>query len=491
MRIGTSQQRRWYVTAILILWVAASAGCSDGNDDTATQDGSGVECNSEPLIRTTVEGIQFVRTPDSCFRELPGFPYEAKYVEIDGLRQGYVDVGPADEDPILLLHGQPSWSYLYRKMIPVLVDAGHRVVAMDHVGMGRSDKPIEIEYYSYLGHVDRLEKFIRALNLDRITMFCQDWGGVTGLHAAGEHPEWFDRIVVGNATLPVIPGFIHLFPPFENPDEIDTELTAPFADIPPEQPPFYDEEGNPLIPTDPSAFGDWIEYSLKAASFHASEVVEALTYFDVPSEEEAAYDAPFPSRIYMAGPRVFAALVNELPGVTRDAWERLTRYKKPFLTIWGGNDPDILLGTKQVQDNLIKNIPGAEGQPHTRLSEASHFLQDDQGAEIARQMVEFIVAKCIDNDEDGYGTPATHDCEHPELDCDGGNPDVHPGMTEIRRNGIDDDCDPGTPAYPEPANTMAASYGSKSLTGSGVFNSLALLLIPIGWVIFLRKLPRD
>ncbi len=371
--------------ALLILGMVAIS-CSDGDNSRTA------ECDSDPKIMTNTDGIQFVRTPDSCFQNLPDFPYEAKYVEINGLRQGYVDEGPADADPILLLHGQPSWSYLYRKMIPVLVDAGHRVIAMDHIGFGRSDKPIDIEYYSYLGHIDRLEKFIQALNLEHITMFCQDWGSLVGLHVAGEHPEWFARIVVGDGTLPVFPAGTQLFPPVENPEEINTEIVAPFALIPPEQPPFYTEDGTPLITIDPwETFGLWIEYALTAASFHPAEVIEAVTYFDVPPEEEAAYDAPFPSRIYMAGPRVFPSLINDLPGVNDNAWAGLTSYEKPFLTIWASNDPGNL-GSQEIQDNLIENIPGASGQPHTRLPEASHFLQDDQGAEIARLMVEFIAA---------------------------------------------------------------------------------------------------
>lgn len=303
-----------------------------------------------------------------------------------------MDEGPADADPVLLLHGQPSWSYLYRKMIPVLVAGGHRVIAMDHIGMGRSDKPIDIEYYSYLGHIDRLEKFIEALNLEHITMFCQDWGSLIGLHVAGEHPDWFARIVVGDGTLPVLPAGIQPFPPVENPDDLNTQIVSPFAGLPPVQPPFYDENGNPLIPVGTTTgFGDWVVYAMTAASFHPAEVLEALTYFDVPPEEEAAYDAPFPSRVYMAGPRVFPSLVNDLPGLNDDAWAGLTGYAKPFLTIWASNDPGTL-GRRETQDNLINNIPGAAGQPHTRLPEASHFLQDDQGAEIARRMVEFIAA---------------------------------------------------------------------------------------------------
>jgi haloalkane dehalogenase len=263
---------------------------------------------------------------------------------------------------------------------------------MDHIGFGRSDKPIDIEYYSYLGHVDRLEKFIHALNLEYVTMFCQDWGSVIGLHVAGEHPEWFDRIVVGDGALPVFPAGTQPFPPVEDPNALNTGIVAPFAVVPPEQPLFYDEDGNRLIPVDPlESFGDWIEYALTGASFHAAEVVEAMTFFDLPLEEEAAYDAPFPSRVYMAGPRTFPSLVNELPGVTQDAWAGLTEYEKPFLTIWASNDPGNL-GTQEAQDILIDSIPGAAGQPHTRLPEASHFLQDDQGTEIARLMVEFIAA---------------------------------------------------------------------------------------------------
>ena len=372
------------VTVMLILSMAAIS-CSDKGDGTAS------ECDSEPEIMVTEDGVQFVRTPDACFQNLPNFPYEARYVEIDGLRQGYVDEGPADADPILLLHGQPTWSYLYRKMIPVLVDGGHRVIALDFTGMGRSDKPIDIEYYSYLGHVDRLEKFVQALNLEHITLFCQDWGSLIGLRVAGEHPDWFARIVVGDGTLPVIPADMQPFPPVENPDELNTEIVAVFANIPPQQPPFFDKEGNRLFPGDPAYFGKWMAYSMTAASFHPAEVVEAMTYFDVPPEEEAAYDAPFPSRIYMAGPRVFPSLVNELPGVTEEAWAGLTEYQKPFLTIWASNDPG-QLGRQAVQDRFINNIPGAEGQPHTRLPEASHFLQDDQGAEIARRIGEFIEA---------------------------------------------------------------------------------------------------
>jgi haloalkane dehalogenase len=382
----------WMAIFALVLCVSTTIGCGSGGEGATNQGEPDMEPVSAPKIMTTADGVQFVRTPDACFEDPPDFPYEERYVEIDGLRQGYVDEGPSNADPILLLHGEPSWSFLYRKMIPVLVEGGHRVIAMDHIGMGRSDKPIDIEYYSYLGHVDRLEKFIEALNLEHITLYCQDWGSLIGLYVAGKHPEWFDRIVVSDGTLPVVPAGIQPYRPVENPEELNTDLVSPFSNIPTEQPSFYDEEGNRRSGRNPAAsFQDWMVYSMTAESFHPAEVVEALTFFDVPPEVEAAYDAPFPSRIYMAGPRVFPSLVNDLTGITEDAWIDLTKYTKPFLTIWASNDPGTL-GSKETQDRLISSIPGAAGQPHVRLPEASHFIQEDQGAEVARRISEFIDA---------------------------------------------------------------------------------------------------
>ena len=175
--------------------LAALAACSE-DDEASTNDVRA--CDAEPKRLTTASGIEFVRTPDACFDDLPDWPYEPHYVEIDGLRQAYVEEGPADGEVVLLLHGQPSWSYLYRKMIPVLVDAGFRVIAMDHLGMGRSDKPTAIESYSYLGHCDRLQRFIEELDLRDINLFVQDWGSVIGLRVAGLNLDRFARIAVGD-----------------------------------------------------------------------------------------------------------------------------------------------------------------------------------------------------------------------------------------------------------------------------------------------------
>ncbi|MEO1714905.1 MAG: alpha/beta fold hydrolase, partial [Bacteroidota bacterium] len=171
---------------------------------------------------TTLNDVQFVRTPDAQFDNLPDWPYAYQFEEIDGLRQAYVEAGPANGEVVLLLHGQPSWSYLYRKMIPVLADAGYRVIAMDHLGMGRSDKPIDISKYSYLGHADRLEQFIQQLGLSDINLFVQDWGSLIGLRVAGLNPEWFASISVGNGSLPVIPAGFQIIEPILNPDEVES-----------------------------------------------------------------------------------------------------------------------------------------------------------------------------------------------------------------------------------------------------------------------------
>ena len=355
-----------------------------GSDDPVVEEDEPVS-GIDTLI--TADGVSFVRTPEEHFQDLPDWPYPYQYVEIDGLRQAYAEAGPADGEVVLLLHGQPSWGYLYRKMMPVLADAGYHVIAMDHVGMGRSDKPVDIDYYTYLGHNERLEEFINALGLRDIHLFVQDWGSLIGLRVAGLNPDWFATISVGDGNLPVVPAGVEPFPPVTEPDVI-LDISSPYASFPAQQVPFYDGCDLIMGPEDNSFFGDWMTYAMKGRSFKASETLEALTWYDLPTAEEAAYDAPFPSREYMAGIRKFPSLVNELPGTTQQAWAGLTAFTRPFLTIWAANDPGTL-GACETQQNLVGNIPGAAGKPHVRLPEASHFLQDDQGEEIARRLVEF------------------------------------------------------------------------------------------------------
>jgi haloalkane dehalogenase len=360
-------------------------------------------CLAEPEVLTTNEGVAYVRTPDACFENLPDWPYKAKYLEIGGLRQAYVDVGPADGEPILLLHGQPSWSYLYRFMIPALVENGYRVIAMDHVGMGRSDKPVDLEYHSFENHVDRLDTFITELNLTNLTVFFQDWGSIIGLYLSSKQPDLFDRIILGNGGLPVIKE------PYATPDDIDAAVAVvgqTISMIPPEQPAFFDEEGNSVIPNGEgnslipgadggegagaggaSFFGQWITYAMYAEDFEPAKLVEALTHRALTPEELAGYAAPFPTRITMAGPRTFPSLINEMVGLSEPATEELTRYEKPFLTIFGANEPGV---SPAIQGWFIDNVPGAMGQAHHRFPDASHFLQDDKGREIAERVVRFL-----------------------------------------------------------------------------------------------------
>lgn len=371
---------------LFALLLMAAAGCDRNNSDDDAPETAMKACDSAPEVMTTADGVEFVRSPDSCFEAISDWPYDPEYVEIDGLRQAYVDEGSPGGQVVLLLHGQPSWSYLYRKMIPVLAEAGYRVIAMDHLGMGRSDKPTDIEAYTYVGHSDRLLEFIEALGLEDITLFGQDWGGVLGLRVAGMNPERFARIAIGNSTLRDAPAGEQLYPPVEDPNEVEI-LESRFERIPAQQPLLYFgcQRRFPRVDN----FASWMVYAMKAESFRPSEVLEAGTWFDLPDDDEAAYDAPFPSRAYMAGIRTFPSLINEVAGQNAEAWSGLSTFDRPFVTLWGANDAGGL-GDCERQDLLICAVPGAAGEPHARIPAASHFLQDDQGAEIARRLVAFM-----------------------------------------------------------------------------------------------------
>ena len=230
---------------VVLASLAGTLAACAGDGDAASQARA---CDAEPEVLTTAGGVEFLRTPESCFEDLPDWPYEAKYIEIDGLRQAYVDEGPDKGPVVLLLHGQPSWSYLYRKMIPGLTDAGYRVIAMDHLGMGRSDKPTSLDSYSYLDHCDRLQRFIEELDLRDINLFVQDWGAGIGLRVAGLDTERYASIAVGNGQLPRVPEGTELVTPVENPDQVE-DIPSPYAPIPAQQEPFYDGASAPTTAT--------------------------------------------------------------------------------------------------------------------------------------------------------------------------------------------------------------------------------------------------
>jgi haloalkane dehalogenase len=298
--------------------------------------------------------MKTLRTPDERFADLPGFDFEPHYAEVsDGeggrLRVHYLDEGPADGETILLLHGEPSWSYLYRKMIPVLTGAGLRAIAPDLVGFGRSDKPADRGDYTYQRHVDWMRELVEVLDLRGVTLFGQDWGGLIGLRLAAENPERFARMVAANTFLPT--GDHH-------PGE---------------------------------AFIAWRDYSQRVPAFDAGWIVNSGCASDLPDEIKAAYDAPFPDESYKEGARQFPALVPATPddpaaAANRKAWEVLARWTKPFVTLFGDSDP-ITAGSDR---HLQKLIPGTQGQPHATIEHAGHFLQEDRGEEVARHVVEFI-----------------------------------------------------------------------------------------------------
>ena len=293
--------------------------------------------------------MDVLRTPDDRFTNLPGYPFVPHYVEVDGLRIHYVDEGSREAAPVLLMHGEPSWSYLYRKMIPVLVAAGHRVVAPDLVGFGRSDKPASREDYSYQRHVDWMAGLLTALDLRDATMFGQDWGGLIGLRLAAEHEDRFARIVASNTFLPT-------------------------GDIPPGR-----------------FFLRWQRYSQEVPVFHAGGIVKGGCTSELADEVIAAYDAPFPDDRYLAGARQFPALVptstdDPASEPNRRAWEVLKRWQKPFLCAFSDGDPITRGGDRYFQ----AEVPGTQGQPHTTITNAGHFLQEDKGEELAQVIVDWL-----------------------------------------------------------------------------------------------------
>lgn len=390
---------------LAVLLTATVTGCvAPSQSQTIPENPAEFPLTDDQLpMMTTADGVKYVRTPDEFFANLPGWSYEAKYVEIDGLRQAYYEAGPADGEVVLLLHGQPTWSYIYRFVMPELAEAGYRVIAMDHLGMGRSDKPIDLDYYSYMLHVERLEVFIQELELDDegITVFLQDWGSVIGLNVVGNHPDWFDRVILGNGSLPDWSDEYEPVPSLESytQEEIQKSLdriNSAIANAPAVQPQRRNEAGELLDNTNGGHDLSPIRllYVRTDERFRVSLNIEAGTFFAQTPEEHAAFEAPFPARITMAATRMFPSLISDLPGKNDTAWEGLRNFQKPFLTVIGNNDTGSF-GSIENQNNFIDNVPGAKGQPHTRLMEAGHFVQYDQGSEVARLILEFMAANPV------------------------------------------------------------------------------------------------
>jgi haloalkane dehalogenase len=301
--------------------------------------------------------MEVLRTPDGRFEGLPGFDFAPNYAQVsdqDGgtLRVHYLDEGPSDGQTVVLLHGEPSWSYLYRHMVPLLASAGLRAIAPDLVGFGRSDKPTPRNEYTFARHVEWMRELLfDRLELSEVTLVAQDWGGLIGLRLVGEHPECFARVVAANTFLP-------------------TGDSAPGE-----------------------AFLGWLKFSQEVETFPTGVIVNAGCVSDLSPEVIAAYDAPFPEQALAEAARQFPTLVPISPddpaaSANRKAWSVLETFDKPFLTAFSDGDP-ITAGSERY---LQARIPGSKGQPHVTIAGGGHFLQEDKGPELAQVVIDFIAA---------------------------------------------------------------------------------------------------
>ncbi len=299
--------------------------------------------------------MQIYRTPDDRFEGLPGYSFAPNYAEIDdgddgSLRVHYLDEGAADAAPVLLMHGEPSWSFLYRHMIPVLVEAGHRVVAPDLVGFGRSDKPTEQSDYTYARHVEWMRRLIfDHLDLRDITFFGQDWGGLVGLRLVTAAPDRYARVAIGNTGLPT-------------------------------------GEGAPS-----EAFLAWQKFSQETEHFPVGAIISGGCATDLADDVIAGYDAPFPDDEAKAGARIFPTLVptssdDPASDANRAAWKVLEQFEQPFLLTFSDQDAVTAGGDAP----FAAKVPGATGQPHVTIEGGGHFLQEDRGPELANVLVDFI-----------------------------------------------------------------------------------------------------
>jgi haloalkane dehalogenase len=296
--------------------------------------------------------MRILRTPDARFDRLPGYPFQPHYADVgDGIRVHYVDEGPKDAPPVLLLHGEPSWSYLYRKMIPPIAKAGYRAIAPDLVGFGKSDKLADESDYSYARHVGWMRSLIEQLDLRNVTLVAQDWGSLIGLRLAPENDARFSRIVIANGFLPT------------------ADRPANFA------------------------FRAWRAFSRYSPLFPIGRIVAQGCVTKISAAERAAYDAPFPNEDFKAGARIFPSLVptsENDPAVpaNRAAWSALGHWDKPFLTLFGKNDP--ILGRADVP--LQRHVPGSRGEPHESFW-GGHFVQEDRGDYLAERIIAWLGQK--------------------------------------------------------------------------------------------------
>lgn len=314
---------------------------------------------------------QAIRTPDSYFDNLSDYPFKANYTDSLGYRIHYLDEGPRDGQVILLLHGQPSWSYLYRHMIPLLSNAGYRVIAPDNVGFGKSDKPINQDAHSYQMHIDVISQFVEQLNLQSVTLFAQDWGGLIGLRAVAESPNRYTRIMISNTALPTASGLKGWlgFPLFKlavlKEGHVETLSTQ----------------------KDKFSFTQWVAYAKTTSNFDFHNVFQNATSRHLSESELAGYAAPFPSNEYMSAVRKFPTMVASQLRQNNAVMENFYKnWNKPLLTAFGTDDV-IMKGRDKVWQDTV---PGAKNQQHTLIDGGAHFIQEDKPEELVELLIKFI-----------------------------------------------------------------------------------------------------
>jgi haloalkane dehalogenase len=292
-------------------------------------------------------------------------------MDLDGIRMHYLDEGRENEKTIFLLHGQPSWSYLYRHMIPILVEAGYRVIAPDLIGFGRSDKPVDSRRISYRAQVDWMSGFVKKMEITGAAAFMQDWGGMIGLRVLAGNPEWLDRLIVANTALAEMRGLEKAVTP-----KILKILTALSA--------------KPTVEkfSEKISYGNWAAYFKHASKPEIGRLIQILTTRELSRKEMEAYDAPFPGPEYFTAPRKMPEIVATDLDLVNEDWDRLKRWNKPVLTLFSDGDP--FLAGKGYDSKFQSNFKGAAGQPHATIENASHFLQEDQSEALAEKTVTWL-----------------------------------------------------------------------------------------------------
>ncbi len=328
-----------------------------------------------------------LRTPDERFQNLKDYPYEPNYMMIDGLRIHYLDEGPKDADPIFLLHGEPAWSYLFRKMIPTLTAQGHRVIVPDCVGFGKSDKFISKYDYSYKHHVEVMKELVQKLNLKNITFFGQDWGGLVGLRVVAELPDRFSHVVVSNTGMVARSGltawlfekFIQLRVWWIGPISFDELMEAASEAL----------NGNPSTSAGISMFTKWMAYSYYAEDMDIVGIIRNFGNIDLSEEEAYAYEAPYPSGLYKAGAHVWPYLIPTQLTENEQLWKDVyEKWDKPFLVAFGEKERITL----PMKDDFLNRIPNPTV---ITLGGASHFVQEEVGPELAQIISDFINGKPV------------------------------------------------------------------------------------------------